>query len=585
MMSKRRLIYFLLITLLVSACGSGSKTAVSPTTQPAQTTPAEPIPQVAATPIEEPTLIATPLPPTEPPPATITPSPIPVDLSLDPNQIFLYPTPIIYDGDLVTFQLLAYVPETIRADEVNVHIWVDNQLLVQDIMGSRNLSNNAVGLYEWVWDTSNQVGSHQVTVTLDPDDLLQQGDENPNNNQVTFTAQVEDSSLLSEGEQNATWVTAETNCCVVHVVSETAAFRDLSALLTEVEVAFQHASATLSEPPAKKYDVYLVNRVIGQGGYAGQSMVVSYLDRHYASNGLQQVLIHEAVHLLDRQFAPNRITFLAEGVAVWASGGHYKPENIDQRAAALIDIDRYIPLQTLIDDFYPVQHEIGYLEAAGFVGYLIKIHGWTQFKAFYADVTQDDGATLSEAMNVNLQTHFGLTLLEAEANWLNYLSQLPYNQNANSDLQTSIRFYETMRTYQRFYDPTAYFLTAWLPYPQELESFGNPADLTRHSDEEINVTLEVMLRAAESALRTGDYPRANAHLDSIERVLNHNGNFIDPLAINYLNIVRSATAQGYIVQTVGLNGNLATVFATSNGQIVLEELAFSLSGAEWMLTD
>ena len=154
---------------------------------------------------------------------------------------------------------------------------------------------------------------------------------------------------------------------MVHVVSETAAYRDLSSLLIEVENAFQHSSAILSEPINKKYDVYLVNRVIGQGGYAGNSMVVSYLDRHYASTGLQQVLIHEAVHLLDRQFAPGRITFLAEGVAVWASGGHYKPENIEQRAAALLEIDRYIPLSALIDDFYPVQHEIGYLQAAGTV--------------------------------------------------------------------------------------------------------------------------------------------------------------------------------------------------------------------------
>ena len=332
MIFKRRHLYLLLFVLILSAC-SRSGTAVSPTqTQPES---GNPVLETAVSPIEQPTnTIPTLIPPTEPPPATVTPSPIPVDLSIDISQVFLYPTPTIYDGDLVTFQLLAYVPDSIRAEEVQVQVWVNNQLLVQDILGARNLANNAVGLYEWAWDTTDQIGEHQISIILDPNDTIQQGDENPENNQVIFTAFVEDSSLLSEGEQNATWVTAEINCCTVHVVSETAAYRDLSKLLVDVENAFQHASATLDEPAQRKYEVYLVDRVIGQGGYAGQSMVVSYLDRHYASNGLEQVLIHEAVHLLDRQFAPGRITFLAEGVAVWASGGHYKPENIEQRAAA-----------------------------------------------------------------------------------------------------------------------------------------------------------------------------------------------------------------------------------------------------------
>ncbi|MEM7332609.1 MAG: hypothetical protein AAF490_10985 [Chloroflexota bacterium] len=583
MILKRRHSYFLLFLFILTACGA-PRTAVSPIqTQPDPITQA---PETAVSPIEQSTeAIPTLITPTEPPPATVTPSPVPSDLSIDASQVFLYPTPIIYDGDRVTFQLLAHVPDTIRAENVQVQIWVNNELLVQDILGRRNLANNAVGLYEWVWDTTDKIGEHQVSILLDPNDSIQQGDENPANNQVLLTTYVEDSNLLSEGEQNATWVTAETNCCTVHVVSETAAFRDLSNLLIEVENAFQNASATLDEPANKKYDVFLVDRVIGQGGYAGQSMVVSYLDRHYASNGLEQVLIHEAVHLLDRQFAPGRITFLAEGVAVWASGGHYKPENIEQRAAALVSTDRYIPLQALIDNFYPVQHEIGYLEAAGFVNYLIKIYGWNQFKTFYANVTRDDGATLSEAMDVNLQASFGITLAQAEANWLDYLSQLPFNPDMNSDLLTSIRFYDTMRTYQRFYDPTAYFLTAWLPYPQELQSSGNPADLTRHPSAEINVTLEVMLQAAELALRTGDFARANAHLDSIERVLTHNGTFIDPLSISYLNVVRAATAQGFAVQTINLSGNSASVLANRPGTIELTELNFSLNGSEWVLSN
>lgn len=569
--------------MFLSGCLPTAETAVMVTESAAPIVTANTTPNPQSSPTTQNT--PTPIPPTDTPPATITPSPVPVDLSLDASRIYLYPVPTIYDGDIVTFQVLAHVPDNVKAEDVLVHISVDGQLLVEDIMGWRNLAGEAVGLYEWVWDTTGQIGDHEIIITLDPNDQIQQGDENPNNNQVLMTKRVADSQLLPPERRNATWVTAENNCCIVHVVSETAAYRDLIFLLNQVDAAFQHATAVLDMEPNKKYDVYLVNRVIGQGGYAGQSMVVSYLDRHYASDGLQQVLIHEAVHLLDRHFAPQRITFLAEGVAVWVSGGHYKPENIDQRAAALVEIGAYIPLQSLADNFYPVQHEIGYLEAAGFVSYLVRTYGWVDFKAFYSDVTSDDGDTISEALDVNLQSHFGITLAEAERNWLAYLAQFPYDTLSQVELQTSIRFYDTMRRYQRFYDPTAYFLTAWLPYPQELESSGNPADLTRHPNSEINVTLEVILKSAEASIRTGDYTRANALLDSIDRVLTHNGTFTDPLAKSYLEVVRLISDQGYTVQSVDINGNIAQVQAYPIGQILLEDFSLSLNGSEWILTD
>lgn len=585
MNSKRHLFTFMGLLCLLVACGQAAPGTVS--TQPmSPESAAVPLPtaQNTASPAPTETAVAT-LVPTMTPPPTLTASPVPIDLSLDASRVYLYPVPDIYEGDLVTFQILAHVPDSVRADDVHVHISVNGQLLVDNILGWRNLAGEAVGLYEWVWDTTGQVGTHEVIVTLDPDDTILQGDENPDNNQVVLQPVVNDPALLSRAERNATWVTAETACCVVHVVSETAAYRDLPQLLTEVEHAFQTAAATLTEQPNKKYDVYLIDKVIGQGGYAGPAMVVSYLDRNYASDGLQQVLIHEAVHLLDRQFAPQRITFLAEGVAVWASGGHFKPENIDHRAAALVELGRYIPLQTLIDDFYPVQHEIGYLEAAGFVSYLIKTYGWNQFKPFYADVTRDDADTLSGAVDVNLQQHFGISLAQAEAEWLGYLAQLPYDPAMQDDLATSVRFYETMRHYQQLYDPTAYFLTAWLPYPQELETSGNHADLTRHPETEINIALEAMLQAAEANIRAGDFVKANAILDSVDRVLTHNGSFIDPLSSSYLGVVTAASEQGYEVQDVLIEGDIATIEATEKGRLQLVTLTLTLRGSEWILAD
>ncbi|VAW39267.1 hypothetical protein MNBD_CHLOROFLEXI01-3771, partial [hydrothermal vent metagenome] len=490
-MTYRKIFGFaLLFALFLLASCNGTlavNTAVPPNNSP--------VPETAVSPNNTPTIT---LPPTSTPlPTAIptdTPTPLPPDLSLTNEGLFLYPVPEIYAGDRVTFQVLAHVPDNVDPRAVTVHVLVDYQDIAAGSLSSPNLAGDAVGLFEWVWDTTDETGEHLVHVILDRFDTIQTGDENSENNQVALTVSVRDPQELPLNQQNATWVTAETACCFVNVVSGTAAYRDLPALLLKVETAVQQAAFRLEEEPGQKLDVYLIDRVIGQGGYAGSALVVSYLDRQYSGRSLEQVLIHEAVHLLDRQFAPDRIPFLAEGLAVWGSGGHYKPENISQRAAALVTIGQYIPLSELADNFYPVQHEIGYLEAAGFVNYLIDTYGWPQFKLFYADVTAGDAATMSQAMSLNLQQYFGVTLAEVEANWLTYLANLPEDRSAQSDLQTSIRYYNVMRRYQQAYDPTAYFLTAWLPYPGSLRTEGNPADLTRHPQAEVNVTLEVMLQ-------------------------------------------------------------------------------------------
>ncbi|MEZ4594074.1 MAG: hypothetical protein R3D55_23475 [Chloroflexota bacterium] len=527
-------------------------------------------------------------------PATNTaPAPMPtatavvpeVDLSIDANGVFLYPVPTLYAGDRVTFQVVAHVPANIDPRTVTVHVLVNYQDVAEGTLSARNLAGDAVGLFEWAWDTTDSVGDQLVHVILDRFDTITAGDENRDNNQVALTVAVLDPQTLPPNERNATWVTAETACCNVHVVSGTAAYRDLPELLVMVETAVDKAAASLEEELGRKIDIYLIDRVIGQGGYAGNAVVVSYLDRQYASRGFEQVLTHEAVHIIDRQFAPERITFLAEGLAVWGTGGHYKPEDIHQRAAALVRLGQYIPLTELIDNFYPVQHEIGYLEAAGFVGYLIDTYGWPPFKTFYADVTAEDATLMSQAVDLNLQQYFGVTLAQAEANWLAFLAERPDDRNQLIDLQTTIRYFDVMRRYQRFYDPTAYFLTAWLPYPGALETEGNPADLTRHPQEEINVTLEVMLQASDAALRLGDYNKANVLLDSVTRVLDNDGVFIDPLAASYLALVRSLTAQGYEVQAATLEGDRAQVQVTGRGTAVLTPLTLTLSGQNWILSN
>ncbi len=578
----------LLAVLILAACQPAEGSDDEPPTIEAQREP-------TLAPTERPTEAQTTITPTPltpsvtPQPATPTALPeatsttAPDDLSLTADQVRLYPVPFIISGDRVTFQIQPYVPEQVTVRDVDVEIYINDQLINAGKLNSRNWAGQAEGIYDWAWNTQGQFGEQTVRIVLDGQDLIAEGDRNPDNNEAVFTVDVRGVGHRPLEERDATWVTAETDCCKVTILTRTAAYRDLPELLEEVEYAVAQAAIQLKEEPNEKIEVFFIDKTIGQGGYAGSEMAVTYVDRAYAGGNLHELLVHEAVHIIDRQFAPQRIKFLAEGTAVWATGGHYKLEDLNQRAAALAASGQYMPLSDLVDEFYTAQHEIGYLQAGAFVTYLVDQFGYATFREFYADTNANDAAADAEALDQNLQTYYGSSLAELETEWLSYLGALVIDQTDIDDLNTTIRYYEVMREYQQAYDPTAHFLSAWLPSPLDVQAHGNPADLIRHPQQEINVTLEVMLKNAESALNAFDHVRANVILDSIERILAEDGAFADPLSSSYLAIVRVATNFGYEVQNIDLQGDKAKVLATSASGVRLTELDFEQQRGDWIL--
>lgn len=590
MLKRFPILFISLAFIFLTACW-GDEGEPNPTKTPAlptassvsQESPAQPtaVPTIPIEPTET-AVTATDTPTTIPGP-TNTPTPIPIDLSLTPDGILLLPVPKIYEGDLVTFRIAPIIPEGVGTNDVRVQILVDDQQIVKEILNWRSLGGDTYGLYEWVWNTTGQTGQHTITVILDPDDQVQIGDENPDNNTATIQAVVNPRSQLSSLDARAVWVTAVNTCCTLHVVSGTAAHRDLPQLLATVDDAFLEAANRLKEPFNQNYDVYFIDRVLGQGGYASGGMVISYLDRNYTGGGVYEVLVHEAVHLIDHTFAPNRIIFLAEGVAVWATGGHYERENLGRRVAALLELDAYVPLAELIDNFYPTQHEISYLEAGSLIHYLVEIYGWDRVRDFYSDTTVYDGTSLSRSVDVNLQLYFDKSLAEIESEWLDYVQGLPRDAQETTDLETTIRYYDVMRQYQEKFDPTAYYLNAWLPAPAEVEQQGITADLTRHPETAANIALESLLLSAHTALDSGDYGRANGLLDSVIRVLDNDGIFLDPLAGTYLDIVHTTTAMNYRVQQIDVDGTQANVSVTRPNQVELIQLNFVLQNDAWIL--
>ena len=560
----------------VQTATGGGVTAVDPATLPAAPTETLPPPSPSL-PTDAPSPSAVPSP-------TVLPDPTDAaDLSLNYADVTLYPVPLIYAGDKATFQLLPHVPDGINIGDVTAIIAVDGVQVAGGPLDRRNWNGQAEGVYEWAWDTTGLSGEYRIEVVLDPGDAIQAGDEDPLNNTVAITALVTVPTGQAARDAAAVWETTETNCCIIHVVSNTAASRDLQALAPVLEKAVQQAADRLTIQPSQKLHVYFIDRVVGQGGFAGTDMVVSYVDRRYAGGGLYELLIHESAHILDQQFAPQRISFLAEGLAVWVSGGHYKVEDLKQRSAALLAMEQYVPLAQLINDFYPVQHEIGYLEAAGLVTFLIDRGGWNTFKSFYTEVSTDDGPTLADAVDVNLQRYYGATLAQIENEWRGTLASMTVDPAVVEDLRTTIRYYNVARRYQELYDPTAHYLSAWLPHPTQVREFGNPADLTRRPETEMNVTLELMLTAADAALRAGDFARANVILDSVGHILDNGGTIIDPMATSYLNIVRAAAEYDYELHMVELQGNTARAMATQAPNVRLTSLVMELRGTSWVI--
>ena len=504
------------------------------------------------------------------------------ELSLEVADVVLFPVPAIYAGDRVTFQILPDVPSDLSPEEIMVQIFVDGDILVEGGLQHRNLAGQSIGLFEWVWNTTDLAGVHEVMVVLDPADQIQLGDVSQADNEVRLDVLVNAASNRPVAEADAQWLTHETDTALIHVISGTAAHRDLDLVAATVDAAIQQASLAVGTTPAEKLEIFLIERVIGQGGYAGSVMVISYLDRDYAGDGFYEVLVHEAVHLIDRQFAPNRIPFLGEGVAVWATGGHYKLEDIDRRSAALLATELYVPLPALIDEFYPVQHEIGYLAAAGFCKYLIDQYGWEQFRQFYSSFNLQPGEQYSAAVDRGLQAHYGLTLAQAETAWQTFLRSLNVTEQDMADLLGTVRYYNVMRHYQVAHDPTAYYLEAWLPFPGSAQSLGITADFLRHPEQPVNVALETMLVATDRALRAGDFHLATVLLDSVEQVL-VSGRFVDPLSRHYLQLVQQAEKLGYEVQAIELTGRSATLLVTPLGSSDLRQLRFDLDGGDWVL--
>ena len=585
-----------IVVLLLIACRVFTPVTTHPTQLPVE--PSKTVkPSLTATSTPtitpSPTPSPSPIPNTSTPEATLTPiitlTPLPTHGILPLFTVHYHPDGGLYVGDLVSLEVIS--PPDTKMDGQSLQVQVDGlpgKILESANFGSFGIGNRSQATVYWAWDTSDEeAGIHQLDFSIQPSEI-----------HWTETVTLQPASALPYPEPQASWETAYSTCCVLYYVTGTAAERDLAGLLNQADAQASDVVAKFGINFADPITITLLPRVLGNGGFTDVEISVSYLDRNYAASEFTSVLHHEMVHVLDgRSGGDLRPTMLVEGLAVYLTGGHYKVEPLLPRAAALLELEEmkavgetnwYIPLKNLADNFYSSQHEIGYLEAAVLIEYMINRWGWQAYYDFYRDIHSVQGGNQSEAIEQALNKHFNITFDQLEGDFLGELHNQMIPVGVREDLRLTVVFYETMRRYQLALDPSAYFRTAWLLNNRQMRQRGIVADYVRRPATPENLALETMLITAHEHLVAGKYVQADETLAGIMAVLDNLANNTSvpfPLgtaAGDYFAVVQTLLSQKYQPQRIEVDGNIAKAWVSVLSPDLVEVDLFR-QGQNWMI--
>ena len=417
-----------------------------------------------------------------------------------PFEVITHPDGRLYVGDRVSLEVVARgASRSSPGDrQVSVSRADTGEVLVEGEPFHRyGIGGRDQATLTWVWDTRGlESGDYELIFNVQPDGVRW-------SERLTLYP----SGNKPAGEVNAGWKSVRTECCYIHYITGTRADRDINILSEMVDREFKNASRLMGYSPAAPLSITFFPRVLGHGGFARSDISVAYLNRNYAGSSPGIVLHHEVVHALDSRIGGElRPTILSEGLAVYLSGGHFEREELMPRAAALLEpspaclvqltafeagaesqacgLGWFLPLEGLSDNFYFSQHEIGYLEAGGLVEYMVGTWGWERFSNFYRDIhphSESDGH--SEALERAVKDHFDMSLEEIQAGYIAALRDQEPDPGHIQDVRYSVAFYNAVRRYQELLDPSAHFLTAWLPDNTRMRELGiKPAELADRAD-------------------------------------------------------------------------------------------------------
>lgn len=527
-------------------------------------------------------------------PAALTFEPVP------PFEVIYHPDGPLYVGDMVSLEVVALGDNGSEDRRVKVLRADTGEVLVEgQSFHSYGIGARAQATSTWVWDTrAMESGEYELEFSIQPDGVRW-------TERLTLYPQ----ESKPESERTAAWESVRTGCCRIHYISGTRAEREIDLLVEMVDRQVSSASRRMGYKLEKPLSVTFFPRVLGHGGFARSDISVAYLSRNYAGSSPAIVLNHEAVHALDSRLGGElRPTILSEGLAVYLSGGHFKREPLIPRAAALLEpspaclvrltafeaapesqpcgLGWFFPLEGLSDNFYLSQHEIGYLEAGALVEFMIDTWGWERFSSFYRDIhPQREDENHSGALQEALIDHFGITLRELQAGFTAVLRDQDLRPEHIRDVRYSVFFYNAVRRYQELMDPSAHFLTAWLPDNDRMRKLGITADYLRHPAELENIALETMLVEADFYLDNGEIGPGAEMLAAVYTVLDgiEAGSArpfeLDSTAADYYAVAAALQNAGMDPFRISLKDGQARAWVTASGpEAVKIDLIATLGG-------
>ncbi len=515
-------------------------------------------------------------PPSTPLPPSVTPTPMPAISHLAITGLSAKADD---QAQAVTFTMTAQVPP--GRDVVELLLWYDTEAgheprrfadpLLADLTFSYRLDVAQEGMaatlpdgeldYWWlIRDTAGETARVGGTVALGPALQALVATPTPQPPPLTFT-----------------WGVSATRHYRFYFVPGEAAERDLVQIGAVAEAALDQIRRVLQIEFEGQMSVYLVPRVFWQGGaaYGDKVQLISYLDRNYTGVETWSYFTHEGTHALaqdlirpkEEEGGPDGV--LVEGLAVWASDGHYRREPLDEWAAVVAASDSYIPLAELrAGPFYDFQHETSYLEAGSFVKFLVERYGLDAFKELYGLATNN--AAHDEALVRRL---YGKSYADLEAEWLAYLTGLSPTPEQAEAWHLEVRAFDLMRRYQTELDPDARILPDKPPPEWRRDDFQI---FWQRRDAPLNLVLETALIAAQERLHKGDLAGAAMLLDDVEDSLDAGGSLDRPSLAARQAILELLAAQDRAViraDARAYRDTLAPAWALAGGSQVTETLS------------
>ena len=548
-MNRISCLLVILVLLILTACGAQPQTTPTPTREPL------PSPSLSPEPTEAPT--STPDP--SPTPTLVPESPFTLE-KVD-EQARAYPGPVHYAGDVLTFEVQA---EGLRDGlDVDVSLTLDGGEPRQ-VNGQWGFNRLIVPL---ALDTTGLEGEHEVRIQVQQDMGVD----------AVYQFEVLPAEERPGQEVGAEWESIQIPCCTLHYITNTAAARDLETITDHAVQAAEDFTQVTGVEVVDQLDVYIMDRIWGNGAFAGgDELLMAYTDRYYGPSqggeGLETVFRHEFTHATGVDASENGFFPFNEGLAVYVAGGHYKPEPIPERGAALLELGYEAGL-----DVFPSQHELAYLHGATIMTYIAETYGWEALQEFGSRAAGDPFYDPEQRDQI-MQEVFGVSGETFNEDYLAWLQSHEPGEQLD-DLRLTIELQDLRRQYQREYAPEPFTL-----FGRSDETYARPELLPlliREASAPPNIAIELMIANAQKAIVAEEYERAERLIEEIRGVL-ESGEFIFPLAYAYASIVQALSEEGYEAVSLELQEDEAHAQVTRQAPLV-EEVTLQQVDGEWQI--